>query len=471
MNEAQIRERARERLLSAELAELLQVEVAVIEAVELEPDRRPSKWLAAALLCFGVAVASGVAWLRTEPAQQAAQDPQGAFDPAAPWWEYEVPFRVPMVVVNSLEQIAALPTTTARITVGMQGAQEGAIGAVLRRDGLQQLLLVGPNTAALPIPWADLATHDSLRSLGFIAVAVQAEQLRQLARLPELRALTVSHQSIKIDAVTASALAQVKTLRQLNISYDEVDPEALKRLADLPALTSLVLGVAQSGPGDLTAQLAAVAQIRTLRTLYFDGSFDPMPADALRQLRGLPNLIALQLANFKVDDAGLAALPRQLQHLQLPALGAITPAGIASLAGLGSLRSLSFHYSIPEECDAAVRDLVPKLPLECFECLIGQPSDSLWSVLAGLPLLRRVRVLLGDEDPSSVFEHALACRKLEVLFVSVPKMPSPEQLRCLGEHPTLRRIVFNRYLPSTPVPTAAELAALRASVRAEIEVL
>lgn len=469
MSEEQMRERARERLLSAELAELLQVEVTAIEAVEVEPDRRPSKWLAAALLCLGVAVASGVAWLRTEHGKQAAQDPPGAFDPADPWWEYEVPFRVPEVFVKSPEQVAALPATTTRVSVDR--AEDGTIAALLRRDGLRQLLLFGNSTGPLAIPWADLATHDSLRSLGFKSLAVQAQQLRQLRRLPELRALTVSHESIKIDAVTASALAELKTLRHLDISYDELDPEALKRLADLPALTSLVLGVARSGPGDLSAQLAAVAQIRTLRTLYFDGSFDPMPAEALRQLRGLPNLIALQLSNFQVDDAGLAALPRKLQHLQLPAFGTITPAGIASLAGLGSLRSLSFHYSIPEECDAAVRDLVPKMPLECFECLIGQPSDALWAVLAGLPLLRRVRVLLGDEDPSSVFEHALACHKLEVLFVSVLKMPSPEQLGCLQKHPTLRRIVLNRYDPSTPVPTTAELAALRASVHAEIVIL
>jgi hypothetical protein len=184
----------------------------------------------------------------------------------------------------------------------------------------------------------------------------------------------------------------------------------------------------------------------------------------------LPNLIALQLTNCSVDDDGLTALPRTLQHLQLPALDTITPAGIASLVELGSLRSLGFHNRIPDAHDAAVRELVPKLPIECFECLCFMPSEALWSVLSGLPLLRRVRVQIGDEDPRAMFAHVLACPKLEVLFVSVPNMPSPEQLSVLRTHATLRRIVLRRYQAMTPMPTATELAALQSSVRAEIEI-
>tara|TARA_R110002072_G_scaffold162687_1_gene314777 strand:- start:140 stop:1546 length:1407 start_codon:yes stop_codon:yes gene_type:complete len=468
MRKEQIKKRAQELLLSAELAEVLEVDVTTIEAAAAEPMGRHSKWLAAALLCFGVAVASGVAWLRTDGAHEAAQ---GAFDPVNPWWEDEVPFRVPMVVVKSPEQVAALPAATARITVATQQAKEGTIDAVLRRDDLRQLLLVGANPAPLKIPWNDLVARDSLRSIGFLSVAVQAKQLRQLRQLPELRALSLSHGSVSIDATTASALAELRTLRHLDVAYDELDPEGLARLADLPALTSLVLGVAGGGPGDLTAQLAAVAQVRTLRALFFSGNFDPMPADALQKLRGLPNLIALQLTNFEIDDAGLAALPRTLQHLQLPALDTTTPAGIASLAELDALRSLGFHLRIPEEHEAAVRDLVLKLPIECFECLSFAPSAALWSVLGGLPMLRRVRVQVDDQAPRTVFEHALGCRKLEVLFVSVPKIPSPEQLGCLREHPALRRIVLRRYRARTSMPTTAELTALRNSVRAEIQIL
>jgi len=468
MSEQQVKERARERLLAAELAEVLQVDAAAITAGESEPPRRQHGWLAAALVLLGVAVAAGVAWLRTEEAREAAQ---GAFDPANPWWEDEVPFSVPMVVVRSPEEVQALPASTVRITVSTPEASPGTISAALRREDLRQLLLVHGRPETPSIPWPEITARASLRSLGFLTLIVDAQQLAQLRQLPLLRALTLSHGSVEIDAKIGAALAGLKTLQHLNIAYDEVDPEGLARLAELPALTSLVLGVAQSGPGDLTAQLAAVAKIRTLRSLFFNGDMNPMPADAVRQLRSLPDLIALQLSNFDLDDDGLAALPRTLQQLQLPKLGAITPTGIAGLAELGSLRSLGFHLGLSAEHDAAVRDLVPKLPLECFECLSALPSDALWTVIEGLPLLRRVRVQIGDEDPRATFEHALACRKLEVLFVSVPQMPTPEQLGLLREHATLRRIVLRRYRPMTPVPTEAELNALRASVHAAVVVL
>lgn len=467
MSKQQIKERAQQRLLAAELAEVLQVDVAKIEAADNVSEPRHKQWLAAAFLCLGVAVASGVAWMRTEDVHQAVQ---GAFDPVDPWWAAEPPFRVPMVVVTSPEQVAELPATTQRITVDTQKAEDGTIDSVLRRDGLRQLLLVGSKPAPLPIPWAELAACDSLRSLGFVAMPVQAQQLRQLRQLPELRALSLANESIKIDRAAVAALSELQALRHLDLSYDEVDPAAIARLAELPALTSLLLGTARSGPGDVTAQLASVAQIRTLRALFFAGDFEPMPAEALQTLRGLPNLIALQLTNCSLDDDGLAALPRTLQHLQLPALDPITPTGIASLVELGALRSLGFHIGIPKEHDAAVCELVQKLPIECFECLSFAPSERLWSVLSGLPLLRRLRVQIGDEDPRAMCAHVLACPKLEVLFVSVPNMPSPEQLGVLRKHATLRRIVLRRDQAMTPMPTATEFAALQSSVRAEIEI-
>ncbi|MBL8723972.1 MAG: hypothetical protein JNK49_07995, partial [Planctomycetes bacterium] len=57
-----------------------------------------------------------------------------------------------------------------------------------------------------------------------------------------------------------------------------------------------------------------------------------------------------------------------------------------------------------------------------------------------------------------------------VLWVSLATLPTPQQLGVLREHPALRRIVLRRTAPDV-VPTPAELAALRASVRAEVEVL
>ncbi len=468
MNQERQRRRAEERLLTAEIAEVLGVDTAAIEAVETAPLPRRGAWLAAALVCLGVVVAGGVAWLRAHDDRAAAQ---GAFDPADPWWEHEARFRVPLVVVTSPEEVAALPAAEDRITVSVPAMKEATIEAVLRRAGLRQMLLVGGAPAPCPIPWALLTSHGALSSVGFLAVPVDGTRLRELRTLPQLRGLTISHGSVRIDAATAAALAELTRLRHLNIAYDEVDAEALAQLAGLPELDTLVLGVAPGKPADLAAQFAAVARIGTLRALIVDGDFEPMEADALRHLRSLARLVALQITNFAIDDAGLAALPRTLQHLTLPALDSATPDGLARLTGLGSLRSLGFHHRLAEGHEAAVCMMLPKLPLACFDYPNAAPSEALWSVLAGLPLLRRLQVCVArGEDPTALFLRSLACRKLEVLFVSVPAIPSPQQLAGLREHPTLRRIVLRRYLPEVGLPTAAELAALRASVRAEVEV-
>jgi hypothetical protein len=471
MKDEPVRDLARERLLSAELAELFDTDLAQLEVLGAGPQRRHGPWLAAALLCLGATVAFGVAWLRRHDDAAAAQ---GKFDPLDPWWEQEryPTFRVPEVVVTTPEQVAALPAAVARITVSTREAQDGTIEAVLRRSGLRQLLLVhGDAQVAARVPWPSLAAQRSLRSLGCHALPVAADWLRSLQPWPELRSLALPNGSVRLDAATATALAGIRTLRHLDLAYDELEPEGLLRLAALPELDTLVLGVPPRQQPDLRANFAAVAQIRSLRALFCDGDFEPMPAEALRELHRLERLVALQLTNFQIDDEGLEALPRTLEHLALPTLAGVTARGLAGLAERSTLRSLACHLPIPAELDAAVVALVAKLPLECFECRNSVPSAPLWAELAGSPVLRRIAVgLERGEMPTAVFERALGCRSLVVLWVSLATLPTPQQLGVLREHPALRRIVLRRTAPDV-VPTPAELAALRASVRAEVEVL
>jgi hypothetical protein len=471
MNGGRGRERALERLLSAELAEVLAIDAAAIEAAEDEPQRPRGWWLAVAVALLGVAVAGGVAWLQADDERRAAQAP---FDPADPWWQDGGSFRVPRAIVRSPEDVATLPPAIAEVTVPTGEATPGTLEAVLRRDLLRQLVLVAGDGKAkvLQVPWRDLARHDALHTLWISATRFDATGLATLRDLPELRTLVLSQGSIRLDATTADVLLALTRLRHLDIAYADMEVESLARLAGLPELDTLVLGLSTKRvPSDLTEQLAAVARIRSLRALFCEGGFHPMPAAALRQLQSMERLVVLHLTNFAIDDEWIAALPRSLQHVTLPKLEGVTARGLATLAELGSLRSLALHVRVADEQAAALHTLLPKLPLECFEYLNDMPDEALWSVLVGLPKLRRVCVKIGEsENLTALFERALACRKLEVLFVSVPKMPSPEQLTLLRDHPTLRRVMLCRYGPYTPLPTDAELQALRASVRAEIDV-
>lgn len=418
----------------------------------------------------GVGFAPEVAWWRAGHAPRAAQE---RFDPAQPWWEAELPFVVPEVVVRSPAEVASLPATVDRITVDLGGqALGGTIEAVLDRAGLCQLLLVGgrPNLP-IAVPWSGIAAQASLRSLGCFGVPVELPMLRTLGPLPGLRALSLSGCGCKLDEVAARWLAGLKTLRQLDISYQQVEPEALRALSVLPGLDTLVLGNTDKQP-HLGALLPVMPQLRSLRGLWLNGNGETLSSEDLQHLRKNERLIALSFSNYNINDAGLKALPRDLQHLTLPyGLQGLMAEDLAHLAESGSLRSLGFQSQVPEELEPAVCALIAKLPLECFEYCNALPTAAMWGGLATSPRLRRVRVWVKDTaEAAQVFQRALACRRLEVLVVSVPSMPSPEQLGLLREHPTLRRIVLRKDLAHTVAPTAVELAALRASVRAAVEI-
>ncbi len=75
MNDRAVSEGALERMVSAELAAVLQVDLAAIDAVEAALPRRRAGWLTAATVLLGAAIACGVAWLREHDATP-AQDPQ-----------------------------------------------------------------------------------------------------------------------------------------------------------------------------------------------------------------------------------------------------------------------------------------------------------------------------------------------------------------------------------------------------------
>ncbi|MCA8963669.1 MAG: hypothetical protein KDC48_02220 [Planctomycetes bacterium] len=104
MNAQVVAERARERMLSAEIAAVLQVELASVDAVGVTAPRRRSAWLAAAVVVLGTAIACGVAWLQQRDARL-AQEPEP--QPSSREWlgkqpqDAEVP-PLPSLLLSSL---------------------------------------------------------------------------------------------------------------------------------------------------------------------------------------------------------------------------------------------------------------------------------------------------------------------------------------------------------------------------------
>jgi len=472
MNDEQVRGRARERRLSADLSAALEASLVAIDAVESEPARRRGSLLVAAMLALGVTVAFGVSQLRGDH-----DEAQGrVFDPVDPWFSHEWPFRTPMNVLREPANVEALPEGASRFTITMR-AQEGpkfsaTLSAALRRPRVDELFLMMGDQQAQELPWAQIAAHDELRSMMMYGPqsGVDAAAIRELRRLANLQTLALMEIGAPLDVAFAESLVELPMLRQLTCANVRATPAGVAALAGLPNLDTLILNV-DGDQTDVDGLLAGAARVRTLRALVFEGSKDEADAASLQPLHRLPHLVHLGLSHVAIDDEAIAALPTRLESLFLPALYEASAKGVASLAQLRRLRSLSMNLPLRTEgMLEALCELLRALPIECFDARASLPDEQLWRTLQSMPTLRRLELNTNSETLPAALAEARKCESLEVLWVDVEAVPEPEQLAPLRGHPTLRELCLIRYRPRSGVPTAAQLAALRDALGIEVEV-
>lgn len=469
MNDDAVKELVRERRLSAELAAVMDARLSVIDAIEAAPRKRSRSWLAAAVLVLGVGAAVGVAVSARHDRDQLQQRQYDAVDP---WYENEWPWRVPFDVVKTRADVAKLPADRTRFTVVVRDEEgEQALGALLERERIEQLMLMTGGVGNRELRWSELGKCAELRSLLVAgpAAGLDPASLRQLRVLPQLETLALSQGAATLDEATARALVELPKLRQLTCAMSDVSPAGVAALRGLPHLDTLFLHFDPEqarelgGAGEL---LAAAATVTTLRALFLEGRSILEPDD-LRSLHALEHLVVLGLSHVRVNDAALAALPAGLQALRLPRLDGVTSAGLAHLGKLRQLRSLALHGG---QLPGALCKVIEEMELECFECLAVVPDATLWEVLQGEGRLRRLYVHTGSSNRAAVWAEAMRCRELEVLIVRVDSLPAPAELAALRGHPKLRLLRLVRYRPTTPVPTPAEVAALRAQAGVEVDV-
>jgi hypothetical protein len=166
---------------------------------------------------------------------------------------------------------------------------------------------------------------------------INDDGLRELCEhLPNLENISLAH--AKFTDAGAAHLSKLKRLKGLELGTHNASPAALKNLAGLP-LESL-----QLGEGFHSAEALRIAKaIPTLRSLSItDGS--ALTDEELKIVASFPNLEALSMDRLSLPDERIPAL--------------------AALSGLKSLTLALRPKGYPEETQAKVKALLPKVELK-----------------------------------------------------------------------------------------------------------
>lgn len=458
MNERETAMRlARERLFSAEFAEVLAVPIARVE--QPEPRWHRGSWLAAALVLFGVFVAGGVAWLRAREVAT-AQEPRG-FDPVFPSYEAEYPWVRGHTVVRDLTELVALPPEVCHLQ--LRRNDPDLLAAVVARPGVKKVHLMQFGSLNRET-WQALGAMPELEELLLEGRSpVSAEDLRELRASPRLRVLMLASLDCVLDADLGAALVELPRLSVLILSGMNVTPAGFTALAGLPCLEELVI---ERMPLE-DEVVAAIAGLRSLRYLCIHG---PDPSQSLEftpwqmeQLASLRRLDALLLHNWKISDAAMRKVPLQIQSLVLGA-DKVSPAGVASLARLSRLRAFCWMGATDADLEAAKLGLVRKLPLEYVDRRFGGTTPEAWSALRSASALRGLAVRYERDTVAEVVKLT----SLERLRLHCTQLPGAAELAPLT---TLAKLVrLDIYVDGATQPTDKQLAPLRAALGPKIEI-
>jgi internalin A len=220
-------------------------------------------------------------------------------------------------------------------------------------------------------------SRESLDDLWLGDVPCTDEVLREVARLPRLRYLTLT--GTKHTDAGLAALADAPALRDVILSGDVFGNAAAKHLARVESLRSLTfLGTRADGTGFAafaetrlhtisltrgqisTAGLKELGMCRNVWMLTLDKS--TIPEGGLKHLAGMTELYSLSTQESTIGDAGarrLAVLPA-LRNLHLDDTK-LTDDGLASLAGCETLTHLSVRRTkVTPAGVAAFQEALPR---------------------------------------------------------------------------------------------------------------
>jgi hypothetical protein len=182
---------------------------------------------------------------------------------------------------------------------------------------------------------------ESLQIYGFrdngLGRRLTEDHLQQVRQIPSLRSLILSENEIVAPAL--EALQGHPSLRSLTINAQMFENEALAPLAGIPNLRYLSLHSPQLDDSSLV-HIANCHQLEDLYVYYGMAITDA----GLAPLAGLRRLSSLTLCGVPITDAGLADVARieSLTSLDLTSTR-VTDAGVQHLHQLKQLRTLVLH--------------------------------------------------------------------------------------------------------------------------------
>lgn len=480
MNRNELEAAAEERLFDALLDE-------VVGRGATAPNtlRGNSRWLAAAVVLFGVAVVAGVVAISRAPSNLAVQPQEPAPLP-------------PPVHVRGLAALQKLDraTTTNLCVQSLDGSELAAL------EGFPQLRALAIESAE------ESGAGDRPVTVWMLTMLVQCPQLERvslgalgkgqrfdyagLTKLPKLRSLVLAGSDKVVDAQLSGLLGKLP-LRELTLQRAQVLPGGLQLIGELPLLERLEL---HDCPGLESCDLQHLYRLRRLRSLSLQGVSNPesrivaVPGEPISMqlpevrdgklvscltgpwMQGLtmalPELSELDVSGSVVDAALLAALPPGLTFLGVRDTLGLSGAGVATICGLPELRTFAcsdprtrlgkWGFAIYSDFSSDCLPVLQKKLLRRID-FTGLLTDELIAALRTQAELRELRL-----QPLRQHKFSLGIRVDSAAPKDLREVPLPN-LTALAELPQLEKVELQHPQPELE---AALRKVLPARVRIEI---
>ncbi|MCR9247773.1 MAG: hypothetical protein NXI31_22325 [bacterium] len=296
--------------------------------------RPPTRRLLVALLAIGMTVTIAVLTDPT-PARRKTQDPDGV----PPSWRDELA-EAPVVATRQAVDALAADTPTVRLTP----PTVRMIAGLARLRHLRAVAITGPgNTPALtlaPEIVDALVRHTRIEALELDLVAVDAERLAPLERLPLLRELRLRIGSTPIPL----SILPTRSLLRLAIDLRGAVPRDWQRfLARSHGLRALELDGAQAIDASRVAALGELPALTELALRHHTS----IRANLVAAIADLPHLSALDLANGTLPDRGALRPLRQnkrIRRLSLARAVNLTSGDLEDVVTIANLTTLDLEH-------------------------------------------------------------------------------------------------------------------------------
>jgi Leucine-rich repeat (LRR) protein len=334
---------------------------------------------------------------------------------------------------RDLTQLTAL-TDLRKLTVGRFGVSPNGMKALKSFTKLESLDLGGLKENQ-DRGLAHVAGLPALKSLRLSGCNTTDLGLAQLAKSRSLEKLVIDY-GYKITGAGLAGLTALKNLRLY--TCPKTSDAGLASLAKCPALEGLV--VHNPGPEARGAWMGHLAKL-PLRRLNL--SFCRLDPNGFAGLRGQKRLDSLTIHYSYLGDGEMASLRglAGLRTLDVITTGHISDAGLAPLAGLTNLESITLDYAKAGAAGVAHLKGLKKLRrLSLRESLV---NDAALAHLAGLTELRELR-LNNTQVTDRGLPHLRGLTKLQVVVLSYTDVKGPG-LGALGTLTDLRELDLSRY--------------------------